>query len=111
MIDVGGRNRGARLSATKGPFIATQLFSTRRRVELCRYKRALSQPCTNRVDVCCTSDEFCMHATTNVSRARPNIVREAKHCIIQLYSSMLVKYTAIRLEYKNDFCCFKVLMC
>ena len=27
---------------SKGPFIATQLNSTRRRVELCRYKRAVS---------------------------------------------------------------------
>jgi len=31
-----------RNSTTKGPFIATQLNSARRRVELCRYKRALT---------------------------------------------------------------------
>jgi len=30
------------MKTTKGPFIATQLNSTRRRVELCRYKRALT---------------------------------------------------------------------
>ena len=33
----------ARQYVPKGPFIATQLNSTRRRVELCRYKRAFSE--------------------------------------------------------------------
>ena len=47
-------------TSRKGPFIATQLNSTRRRVELCRYKRALR---------CLQVFDFTAEATASTIRA------------------------------------------
>ena len=104
----------------KGPFIATQLNSTRRRVELCRYKRALRSITLQSSRILsihfflalleddvheCNREEVCVRHTSNVTKVR----QSACLCSINniLLNGQFVQYvwisSVVSSCYSNDF--------